>query len=148
MQMFTGYDITPHGDIYSHKRHKFLKQQTNHRGYSQTRLYEKDKSRMYVIHRLVAQMYLPNPDHLPFVNHKDGNKRNNHMNNLEWCTAQQNSDHAILHGKFRSKLIAEDVKHIRELYPTLNQSQLAANYGISRLMVHRIIHRKSWKHIP
>ena len=46
-------------------------------------------------HRLVAEHYLENPDNLPMVNHKDGNKINNHISNLEWCTCSQNTRHAF-----------------------------------------------------
>lgn len=50
----------------------------------------------HLVHRLVAQAYVPNPDNLPEVNHKDGNCQNNHVSNLEWVTRQENVNHSLL----------------------------------------------------
>ena len=52
----------------------------------------------YRLHRLVAQYYIENKENKPFVNHIDGNKQNNHVNNLEWVTHRENMDHAISTG--------------------------------------------------
>lgn len=55
------------------------------------------KKRKYRINRLVAQAFIPNPGELPFVNHKDRDRKNNHYTNLEWCTPQGNTDHWMAH---------------------------------------------------
>ena len=61
------------------------------RGYAVIDLYnEKGKRKNYLVHRLVAKAFIPNPLSLPQVNHKDENKLNNHVDNLEWCTASYN----------------------------------------------------------
>ena len=58
--------------------------------YYQTILYKNKSCKSYYIHRLVAEAFIPNPKNLPFVNHKDENKQNNCVDNLEWCTQKYN----------------------------------------------------------
>lgn len=63
--------------------------------YARVRLYKNMKSRDWMVHRLVAMAFVPNPDNKPQVNHIDGNKLNNKADNLEWCTQAENNRHAI-----------------------------------------------------
>lgn len=63
----------------------------NNTGYAQVTLYDNTKRSKFSVHRLVAQLFIPNPDNLPQINHKDENKLNNHVDNLEWCTASYNN---------------------------------------------------------
>ncbi|MFC0819748.1 NUMOD4 motif-containing HNH endonuclease [Moraxella marmotae] len=63
--------------------------------YPQISLWKNNKGTSYYIHRLVAEAFIPNPDNKPEVNHKDGNRQNNHVCNLEWVTSTENSQHAI-----------------------------------------------------
>lgn len=58
-------------------------------------LYKDGVGKEYLIHRLVASTFIPNPLNLPQVNHKDGNKLNNFVGNLEWCTPLENTTHAV-----------------------------------------------------
>lgn len=67
---------------------------SNTEGYASVRLPDQN----YLIHRLVAEAFIPNPQNKPQVNHKDGNKRNNNVDNLEWVTARENNLHAIAMG--------------------------------------------------
>lgn len=57
-----------------------------------------NKRKSILVHRLVALAFIPNPDNLPCVNHKDGNKHNNNVSNLEWCTRSHNTQHALING--------------------------------------------------
>ena len=67
----------------------------NSKGYKKVRLCNSGTVVKKKIHRLVAEHFIPNPSNYPCVNHIDGNKSNNNVNNLEWCTHQYNSEHAV-----------------------------------------------------
>lgn len=69
---------------------KIIKLQDNGKGYLRAHLHKNNKTKKYMVHRLVAQAFIPNPDNLPFINHKDENSHNNTLNNLEWCTHEYN----------------------------------------------------------
>lgn len=92
----TNYSITKDGKIFNNKTNKWLKGQQNKNGYwSVTLTLPNDKKRLY-IHRMVLETYNPNPNsNILEVNHKDGNKSNNLITNLEWVTPQENKQHAI-----------------------------------------------------
>ena len=74
---------------------KELGQYTIPNGYITTCLYMNGESRMAYVHKLVALAFLPNPEGKTQVNHKDGNKKNNHLENLEWVTPRENTIHAL-----------------------------------------------------
>lgn len=109
----------------------------------------------YYVHRLVAETWLENLNDLPEVNHKDGNKANNNINNLEWSSLQQNRDHAakndlIPHGErsAQSKLTEKKVIEILNAHkenPDVNRTHLAKKYGIWDPQVCRIIKGKRWR---
>ena len=89
------------GNKSNHKKEIILKQ-SNVMNYQCVSLRKNNKAKMFKIHRLVAQTFIPNPSNLPQVNHKDGNKLNNKLNNLEWCTASENIKHAFKTGLKKS----------------------------------------------
>lgn len=72
---------------------RILKQQENNCGYLQVQFYINGKQTKKYVHRLVAQMFIPNPDNLPQVNHKDCDRTNNNVSNLEFCTASYNNQY-------------------------------------------------------
>ena len=90
------YGATRSGQVYSFIRGKFLQQIKNSRGQYQVRLCKDGKPAQYVVHRLVAQLFIPNPNNLPQVNHKDEDKTNNIVDNLEWCDSKYNNNYGTL----------------------------------------------------
>ena len=74
-----------------------LKGQLNHKGYLRVSLVKNHKPHFFRVHRLVGLAFIPNPLNKPQINHKDGNKLNNRVDNLEWVTNEENYEHAIKH---------------------------------------------------
>lgn len=89
------YAVSNKGHIMNIRTGRILKTRINHNGYEYVQLSEKKEGkRNYFIHRLVAFAFINNPELKPYINHKDGNKLNNSVENLEWCTAKENDTHA------------------------------------------------------
>lgn len=97
------YQVSNIGNIRNIKTGKYLKVQTYKTGYCYIDLYNNGQPKKYLIHRLVAQAFIPNPYNLPYVNHKDCNPLNNNANNLEWCTQQYNVNYGDCREKQASK---------------------------------------------
>lgn len=127
------YEITKTGEVINLKTGRILKSQPNNKGYLRVQLCGK----RYFVHRLVAEKYLPNPNNLEQVNHKDGNKTNNNVENLEWVSNETNHIHAVksellLSGEkcSWSKLNWDKVNFIRE-NPQISAKELAETFGVS-----------------
>ena len=107
----TRYEVSNTGKIRSldYKRSgkiRELKPAADPKGYMKTMLLINGKNKTVKVHRLVAKAFIPNPDNLPQVNHKDGDKRNNCVENLEWITNYDNAHHAMENGLFKNSLEA------------------------------------------
>ena len=144
---------------YNHgNKEKILVGRINRGGY-RTFLFNNNYKRKYITeHRLVAQAFLPNPNNYPQINHKDGNKLNNNVCNLEWCSAKQNSIHAYKNGlskgnpgegNSQSKLTEQDIRKIRQLGESKEMSfvKIGKLFKIGGPTAFKIIKRKSWRHI-
>lgn len=109
--------------------------------------------------RVVALRFLPNPNNLPQVNHIDGDKQNNALENpdgsmqLEWCTGAENERHAHKEGlktgrgssNSNAKLSAQEVINIRQ--SDLGVLELSEKFGVTRSTISNIINRRTWKHV-
>ncbi len=114
--------------------------------------------KVFSVHRLLAQGFIPNPLNLPQINHRDGNGLNFALNNLEWCTPGQNVKHAHDTGLFKPNyakgtqipqaVINEEIAYkIKYEHKGMTQKQRATLYGVSRSLVQSIDNNRSWKHI-
>ena len=99
---FEGYYVSYYGEIFSTRKNggyyremtpMILKEDKD--GYLEVGLYHEGRRYFRRVHRLVAEAFIPNPNHLPQINHKDGNAKNNQVDNLEWCTCQDNLLHSF-----------------------------------------------------
>lgn len=157
---FEDYFISPEGTIFSCKYGKSpteLKQGSDKHGYKMVRLYRNGDSCMKKVHRLVAQAYLEEYDENLQVNHKNGVKWDNCLENLEMVTSSENHRHAFKIGlkdqkgekNNASKLSAYEVTMIRFLVEKagINQKDIAKLFGVSKATVCNIINYKTWGHI-
>lgn len=156
---YNDYQVSNYGNVKSLKFGKelVLSQNINCNGYPYVILYKDKKANTVNIHRAVAKAFLYQSKTFDCVNHIDGIKSNNCVNNLEWCTNSQNHLHAIKNKlrvpkkgeeSGRSKLSEQDIIKIRELRAKgFTQVQLANKFNISRWNIRAIINNESWKHL-
>ena len=89
-QLHEGYYITSCGRVWSYKSNRFLSTRYNKKGYKTIQLWENGGNKIYSIHRLVAETYIPNPNNLDTVDHIDNNKEHNYVSNLQWLDNKDN----------------------------------------------------------
>lgn len=104
------YGATSDGKIYKLKDGKPFKRigipRTNGRhNYTSTSLYKDGKKHDVMVHRIIAETFIPNPNNFQCVNHKDGDKHNNNVDNLEWVTYSENTQHAVDHGLYHTSKV-------------------------------------------
>ena len=127
-------------------------------GYYRCALSHNNQSSTKKVHRLVAEAFIPNPNNYPCVNHIDGNKQNNNVSNLEWCTHLQNMKHATENGlrpkpkgekNPAAKLKMTDVQWIREHYKAYDKEYgavpLGKRFDVHRKTIIRIAKNQYWK---
>ena len=157
------YLISSYGRVKNAKTGRILKPEVNSGGYYvvtldyfQNKKHRREKVR---VNRMVALRFIPNSFELPVVNHKDGDKLNNRVDNLEWCTYSDNTKHAVQSGLVKlnnfalsaCKLTAEDVKWIREHYIARDKKYgamaLGKKFGVNRRTIRDAASGKTYSHI-
>lgn len=141
------YEVTRDGTVINKFTGRIVKPQINGTGYYRVSI----GGKLMFVHRLVASIYIANPDYKPQVNHKDGNKLNNNVENLEWVTNKENSLHALKNGWMRieekhqfAKLNRKQVQFIKS-HDEMSRKELAELFNISPRTISDIRNGKTWK---
>ena len=153
---FPKYSVSNKGSVLSFarcKNGKLLHKQKESIGYFSVKLSENGKFKTILIHRLVAETFIPNPENKKTVNHIDGNKQNNFLEHLEWCTFSENSIHAVKNNLIKrvygedchnSKLKKEDIDKIFYLSKSLSARKISKIYGVCNTTISDILKQKSY----
>lgn len=135
------YAITSCGRVWSYKRKKFLKTYNHKNGYTQVGLSKNNICKTFLVHRLVAEAYLDNPDKLPEVNHKDEIKSHNWINNLEWCTASYNRNYGTRNERAARKQMKKVLcVETKEIFDGVNDA--ARKTGLSAGHISQVCNKK------
>lgn len=150
------YYVSTSGQVYSKISDRLMTQQVNKCGYRYVHLRGGGVSKNVNVHRLVAKAFVDNADDKPCVNHIDGNKENNVVSNLEWCTHSENVNHAIDHdllkvcGEYhhKHKLTSDDVLYIRQHYKSHSKEfgaiPLANRFGVDINTIINVVKGHTW----
>jgi hypothetical protein len=151
------YQVSSLGRVYSLKRKRFLKPRLR-QGYERVALCHNYKMKNFSVHSLVAVAFLGLPENGKEVNHKNGNKADNRLSNIEYATKSENTKHSytLPHNKTmnkgenngRAKLTSKDVRSIRELAKQgTTVSALCKNFKVSKSTISQIKNKTAWRHI-
>ena len=163
---FPAYTIGNYGTIIG-ARGTPLSTYANTKGYVKVALSRKNKTCNRFVHRLIAEHFIPNPSNLPTVNHIDGDKSNNTIGNLEWCSYKDNMQHAthiinkmdfLSNTPIARKLNVEQVREIKTQIPYLNTiigtteyyniiNTFADRYNVTTQTIKCIVWGKTWKSV-
>ena len=146
---FENYSVSDQGRVRNDKSERILKHGKYLKGYLLVGLFKNGKKYGKRVHRLVAEHFIPNPENRPQVNHKNGIKSDNRLQNLEWCTESENMKHAFKTGLcLSSKLTEVQVLKIRQLLTQgLTQKAIGDLFGVGGSTIGNIKTGKLWGHV-
>ena len=154
------YEISVDGIVRNGTTKAIKSQYIGYTGYYMVSASYQHKSKPLRVHRLLAEVYIPNPKNLPEINHKNGIRTDNSIDNLEWCSHAENVRHAFATGlanntgekNGQSKLKESDVVEIKWLLGgsngNISQAKIAKLFNVSRSTILGIHIGRLWKHIP
>lgn len=157
---YIGFDYyaTKEGEVYSSKTNKLVAKRINRSGYYIVNLSINGKCKTFALHRLIATAFIENKEDFPVVNHLDGDKLNNKVDNLEWTTYKGNNAHAWKTGLMKparglktkfGRFKEDDIFKIREyLKKGLSHRKIAEFYNVTKSAIQYIAERKTYWYIP
>ncbi len=131
------YQVSNTGLVISKLTGKIRKPVLGKRGYFELTLMLNGKMKLVKLHRMIAEAFIPNTDLKPFINHKDSNKQNNKIDNLEWCTNGENIQHAYDNGKMSRKTAVKQLSLSGELikiWDTVTHTRRYYNMNASNIV--------------
>ena len=155
IQGYNGYQVSNLGNV---KSLRGIKRQSVHRdGYLQAALINEQGRKTSYVHRLVALAFIEKVEGKEYVNHINGNKKDNRVENLEWCTKSENSKHSFRIGTQCNKgiqhpghrLTESDVREIRAKFQprVCTRDMLSKEYGVEPCTIKAIVLNRLWKHV-
>ena len=161
-ESFPNFEISNYGRLRNVTTGTIYNQTIHKSGYKTVcaSLGSRNDKKLFKIHRCVAESFIPNPDNKPMINHIDGVKTNNNVNNLEWVTGKENTQHAyknrlinVLKGEDKpgAKLTNEQVRYIRENYifrdKNFGTCALGKMFNVNHSTISDVIHYKTYKNV-
>jgi len=132
---FPNYYITPEGQVWSNNKNNYLKLKINKYGYAYVILYNNGIPTTKMVHRLVAEAFISNPNNLPQINHLNENKLDNHVENLEWCDNIYNANYGT-----RNLRVSRPVRCIETKEKYCSAREASKQTGISSTSISKVCH--------
>lgn len=139
---FPKYEVSNRGRVRKIKTNKILFLKNHSSGYKQVTIQESNKKYYLYVHRLVAEAFIDNPNDYPYINHKDENKNNNCVNNLEWCTPKYNTNYGTCRermGKAHHKKVKQYTKDGRFIKEWDSYEEAEQTLGLCKGLISKYI---------